>query len=98
MDKTHFSSVCKVLAELWVAYRDEAEKTDEWDNYFRWADIALPLAYMKSEGLVTGVKDEGKEYIIEAWDIFCKMIAIDPDNIYDGVEDAFASSPNSTAE
>lgn len=97
MDKTHFSNVCKVLAELWLAYNEEAKNHDEWREFFEWADIALPLAYMKNENLVTGIKDEGKKHIEEAWDVFCKMIAIDPNGSYDGIADAFNASPNGVA-
>lgn len=94
MDKTHFSSICTVLGELWLDYREQAKDAPEWDEYFAWADVALPLAYMKNQNLVTGLKEPGKQYILEAWDIFCKMIEIDPDNNYDGVIEAFEMSPN----
>lgn len=92
MDKTHFSSVCKVLAELWVIYRDESAKYQTWKEYFTWADVALPLAFAKHEGIVTGIREEGKAYITEAWDVFCKMIDIDPEANYESVFDAFAAA------
>lgn len=94
MDKTRFSNVCKTLGQLWVFYRDESKKHDEWDEFFTWADIGLPLAYAVDQGYVTSLKKEGKDVVVETWNVFCEMIAIDPNGDYDGVAAAFAASSN----
>ena len=94
MSKTHFSSRCHVLTQLWLFYRDEAEKHQEWNDFFTWADVALPLAFVVDNNYVSGVKDDGKAAINEAWNVFCEMINIDPEVEYPDVFAAFAASDN----
>lgn len=94
MSKTHFSSKCHVLTQLWLFYRDEADKHDEWRDFFRWADVALPLAFVVDNGYVSGVKADGKAAIDEAWNVFCEMIGIDAEQEYADIFAAFAASPN----
>lgn len=93
MSKTPFSKKCEVLGELWLYYREEAPQHEEWAQFFEWADIALPLAYLSWQDLAT-VKTDAKRYINDAWVTFCEMISIDPDQEYDGIEDAWSASPN----
>ena len=97
MDKTRFSSVCHVLTQLWLFYREEAMKHEEWKQYFTWADIALPLAFAVDNDYVGSVKKDGKDAILEAWNVFCEMISIDPDGEYTDVFTAFAASDNPPA-
>jgi len=94
MDNTHFSNVCHALTQLWLFYRDEAIKNEEWKKFYDWADIALPLAYAVDNGYVTSVKKEGKAVIVEAWEVFCDMIDIDPKENYTDIFSAFNASSN----
>lgn len=98
MDKTRFSNNCKVLAQLWVLYKDNDQKDEGWEDFFRWADVGLPLAYAKDMGYITGIKPEGKDIIEETWGVFCELIAIDPNGEYDNIVEAFAASPNPALE
>lgn len=98
MSNTHFSSICKVLSELWIIYRDEAQNHQEWRDFFVWADVGLPLAYMKNENMITGIKDNGKQIIEDTWKVFCEMISIDPEADYDGILAAWEASPNGPAK
>jgi len=93
MSKTPFSSKCHVLGELWLLYREDAATHDEWEQFFSWADIALPLAYMSWQELAT-IKTDAKTYVEDAWITFCEMIAIDPNKTYEGIADAWSASPN----
>ena len=94
MDKTHFSNVCHALTQLWLFYRDKAQSDSEWKSYFEWADVALPLAFAVDNGYVTSVKKEGKDTIVEAWNVFCEMIGIDPEENHVDIFSAFAASSN----
>lgn len=94
MSKTLFSSKCRVLGELWLYYRDESSQHNEWEQFFDWADIALPLAYMSWQELVT-VKPDARRYIDDAWTTFCEMIEIDSTIEYDSIQSAWDASPNS---
>ena len=93
MPKTHFSNHCQVLGELWLNYRNEAQTHSDWEQFFSWADIALPLSYMGWQGLAT-INPDAHQYIEDAWTTFCEMIDIDPSNSYDGIEAAWSASPN----
>lgn len=96
MDKTHFSKICHVLTQLWLFYRDEADKLEEWKEFFNWADIALPLAFSVDNNYVSGLKAEGRAVVNETWSVFCEMIDIDEDQEYTDVFAAFAASSNPT--
>lgn len=93
MSKTPFSSKCQVLGELWLFHREDASNNDAWREFFEWADIGLPMAYMAWQGLIT-VKADAKEYINNPYDVFCEMVSIDKDTDYPSLADAFAASPN----
>jgi len=93
MSKTPFSNKCKVLGELWLYYREQASQHNEWQQFFEWADIALPLAYMSWQELVI-IKPDAEQYVHDAWVTFCEMIEIDADAEYKGIEHAWEISPN----
>ena len=94
MVKTPFSNKCQVLTQLWLFYRDEADNHEEWKDFFRWADVALPLAFAVENNYVSGVKAEGKAAVDEAWNVFCEMIGIDPEENHVDIFSAFAASSN----
>lgn len=89
MSKTNFSTKCEVLGSLWTWYNDTDNET--WREFFDWADIGLPLAYMVWQDLATA-KPEAKKIIEETWDVFCEMIEIDANGEYSTLADAFAAS------
>ena len=88
--KTPFSTKCEILGTLWTFYKDT--DNDNWAEFFRWADIGLPLSYMISQGHATA-KAEGKEIVNETWSVFCEMIKIDSEEKYDNLNSALAASP-----
>jgi hypothetical protein len=80
---------------LWTFYKDTDD--EGWQEYFRWADVGLPLAYMSWQGIVS-VKPDGKQFVEDAWVEFCNVISIDPNGKYSNLKDAFAASPNKIKE
>lgn len=99
MSKTVFSTKCEILGYLWLNYREEAKEDQGWTEFFAYADIALPLAYMKWQNLATiNKKEDGERFINEAWDVFCQMINIDPEGKYASISDCFDASPNPELE
>lgn len=100
MSKTPFSNKCDILGALWLNYREDAKENEAWDNFFRFNDIGLPLAYILSEGIVVpapiqnGLEISDAEDIIEeTWHIFCEYIDIDPEEEYFDIADAWEASP-----
>ena len=96
MSKTLFSSKCQVLGELWLYYKEDAVKNENWADFFRWADVALPLSYVVWQGIavLSDEDNDGQRFINEAYDVFCQMIGIDKDIDYPTLGDAFGASPN----
>lgn len=94
MSKTHLPSRCHVLTQLWLFYRDEADKHDEWRNFFEQEDIALSLSFAVDNNYVSGVTADGMAVIDDAWNTFCEMINIDPEVEYADIFGAFNASDN----
>lgn len=92
---TTLDNRCAVLGGLWLFFKDTENET--WSEFFEWADLGLPLAYMRWQELVE-LKPEAINLIDETWLVFCEMIDIDPEGEYANLSDAFDASPNALVE
>ena len=97
MSKTTFSNKCLILGTLWSEYREEAKDNKIWNDFFTWADIGLPLAYMAAEGIAT-VKSDAKTFVEAAWVDFCEILDIEQEASYQTLWDCFDASPFDTKE
>ncbi len=95
MSKTAFSDKCNIIGYLWISWKDVDD--DNWQDFFRFADIGCPMAYMAMRDWVQ-VTDEGKELIEEVWEVLCDVLDIDPDDKYQILDDLFSASPNDVVE
>ena len=95
MSKTPFSKKCEILGNFWFLYKDSEEvaNSPEWSDYFRWADVGLPMAYCIWQNLVTLKRGEDA-FINEAWSVFCEMLGVDANAKYADVVEIFQTSPN----
>ena len=89
MSKTTFSNKCEILGMLWTFYKDTEDAG--WQEFFTWADLGCPLAYMSWQGLAS-LKPEAKELVESTWVAFCEVIEIDPNAKYENLADTFDSS------
>jgi hypothetical protein len=89
MSKTTFSKKCEILGTLWSFYKDT--DNDTWQEFFSWADLGLPMAYLSWQKMVT-IKAEHKGLIDDAWNVFCEMIEIDADASYTNLAATFDAS------
>lgn len=96
MSKTPFSKKCEILGSFWILYRDDDSRSDEWFEFFAWADIALPLSYMVWQNISTP-KPEGKKFIEEAWDLYCNMLGIDPNAKWENIGQTFDNAASNVA-
>jgi hypothetical protein len=85
----NFSGKCYVLSQLWSFHRFDENTT--WKEFFEWADLGLPMAYLANKGYVK-VTPNGEFLVDEIWTVFCNLIEIDPDGKYVDLEAAFAAS------
>lgn len=93
MSQTPFSNKVEILGQFWLFYREQAKDDEGWVDFFDWADIGLPMAYMAWQELVT-IKPDAKKYINDAWGVFCEMLNLDTNTRYGSIEEVFDASPN----
>lgn len=69
---TSFMVKCSILSELWVHYGDE----EDFEDFFHYNDIGLPLAFMIAEGYVAST-EKAKNSINETWDALMEKEGIE---------------------
>jgi hypothetical protein len=76
-------SKADILSELWLGY-----KTDQnFEDFFAYNDLGLPLAYAISNGIVKATELSNK-FINETFDLLLASLEIE-DEGYDGLDDIF---------
>jgi hypothetical protein len=71
-----------VLADLYLNYRDE-EQFKEFADY---NDIGLPIAHLVHTGLCN-MNKEAELYIEETYDLLIAAMGVDPDEVYETIDD-----------
>ena len=79
---TDFSNKVKILAELWIDFRDD----DEFKDFCDYNDLGLPLAYLMDNGLATP-SELGNKYINETFDLFLISLKIENDTGFEGLDE-----------
>lgn len=97
MSKTPFSSQVEILGLVWFHYKDKAQDHDGWHEFFEWADLGLPLAYLAFTDMCN-IKPDGKRIVLETWTTLCEVLDVDPDARYDSLQALFDASPNPLIE
>jgi len=83
MSMTTQESKADILSELWLGY-----KTDQnFEDFFAYNDLGLPLAYAISNGIVKATELSNK-FINETFDLLLASLEIE-DEGYDGLDDIF---------
>ena len=94
MSKTPFSSLCKVLGELWLYGRNSLDG-QEWEEFFEDNAESLVLAYLIDLGAVSingnTSGNLAKAELEGAWEDFCFLINIPNGLTYRNLEEAFLS-------
>jgi hypothetical protein len=93
MSKTPFSSQVEILGQVWFHYKEQAQEHQAWREFFEYADLGLPLAYLAWTDMCN-IKPDGKRIILDTWTTLCEVLSVDPDDKYLDLEDLFDSSPN----
>ena len=97
MSKTTSSDKCRILGDFWLDYREDIKADENWMQFFAYADMGLPLAFLVDRGYAV-ITDEGTEIIDETWNVFCDMAAVDSEAAYITLSDVFDASPNVVLE
>jgi hypothetical protein len=81
MTETTFENQASILSELWVQYKGE----EEFEDFFEYNDLGLPLAFAFAQGIVTHTA-ELEKYIGETWKLFLEGLEVE-DTGYESLED-----------
>jgi hypothetical protein len=98
MSKTTFSDKCRILGDFWFDYREDMDKDENWKQFFDFADMGLPLAFLSDRGYASVSDGDGVAIIEETWITFCGMCDVDPEGQYLTVSDIFDASPQPVLE
>lgn len=79
---TDFSNKVKILAELWIDFRDD----EQFEDFCDYNDLGLPLAYLTDNGLATS-SELGNKYINETFDLFLTVLEIKEDTGFESLEE-----------
>jgi len=80
---TDFDDQAKILAHLYMHYKEE----EEFEDFIEYNDVGLPLAYLVAEGLANP-SDDGMRYIQETWELFLSGLGIE-DTGFENLEEVF---------
>ena len=81
MEQTAFTNRAKILAQLWMDYRDD----EEFEDFIQYNDLGLPLAYAIAEGIVERT-DLASKFVNEAFDILLSALDVE-DTGFETLED-----------
>ncbi len=85
IEMTEFTNKTKILADLWINYRDDEEFVDFCD----YNDLGLPLAYLTDNELATP-SELGNKYIDETFNLLLTALEIPEDTGFESLDDIFA--------
>lgn len=78
---TPFTTRCDILAELWIGYKSDSE----FQDFIRYNDLGLPLAYAISTGIVEA-SAMSETFINESFDLFLAGYDLSDDG-YESLDD-----------
>jgi len=76
-------SKADILSELWLGYKND----QNFEDFFSYNDLGLPLAYAISNGIVKATETSNK-FIDETFSLLLASLEIE-DEGYDGLDDIF---------
>ncbi len=83
MSMTTQESKADILSELWLGYKND----QNFEDFFSYNDLGLPLAYAISNGIVKATETSNK-FIDETFSLLLASLEIE-DEGYDGLDDIF---------
>lgn len=81
---TSFESVCSILAELWMNYKEDKD----FKEFIEYNDLGLPLAFLLDSGIVEAT-DQAIKYVLETWEIFLSALNIEQDTGWESLDSLF---------
>lgn len=75
-----------ILADLWMQYKGDKE----FEDFFEYNDLGLPLSYAISANLVEPTPKSGM-FIAETWELLLSSLELE-DEGFESLEDVFIAS------
>lgn len=85
---TSFLIKCEILAEVHV----ESGFNPNLNEFRKYNDIGLPLAYLINQELVEPKGEKSLEYIEDTWRMLSESLGIDPNGDYKNAEDYLSNT------
>ena len=76
----------KSKAEILVQFTQDNYMTGEYDEFFDYNDLGIPLAIAVNQDMVI-LTDEGESCLEETWKDLCLLFDANPDDEYESIDD-----------
>ncbi len=73
-NETSFENKTAILADLWLNYKSD----EDFEDFFEYNDIGLPLAYLLSNDIVKGT-EKATQFINETFGLFLEGLEMKDD-------------------
>lgn len=83
MSETTLENKADILSELWLGYKND----QNFEDFFAYNDLGMPLAYAISNGIVKAT-DMSNKFINETFNLLLASLEIE-DEGYDSLDDIF---------
>ena len=83
MSETPYKVKCEILAEAWMEYRDD----EDFADLFKYGDLAFPLAYSITNGIVKSTK-KAESFVVEVFDLMISSFGLE-DTGFEDLDDIF---------
>lgn len=98
MSKTPFSKKVEILGNFYLMYSNDKSIDENWQDFIRYEDIALPLAFFALIKVASVSRPEGVKHIEDTWIRYCTNLGIDPDGRYADLTDTFETANRNNAK
>lgn len=80
-NQTTFENKCSIIEQLWLTYRYD----EEFADYFEFADLGVPLAYVIANDIVKATP-EAEKFVSEAFEFLIVGLGIE-DTGFESLDD-----------
>jgi hypothetical protein len=87
MSETTSENKALILSELWLGYKND----QNFEDFFSYNDLGLPLAYAVANGIVKGT-DMSSKFIDETFALLLASLEVEDEGFSD-LDDIFISAP-----
>lgn len=70
---TTFDNKTSILSEIWLMYQDDPD----FEDFFEYNDLGLPLAYLISTGVVEAKTERAKAFVNETFDLLLAGVGVE---------------------